>query len=65
MKYLLYLVLAFALCQNAYAKNPLPSPTFDDIIKDILKSSKSSRRFAKLISWKSVAWKKLVMLMIM
>ena len=40
MKYLLYIVLVFACVPSIYANNPVPSPTFDDIIKDVLKNEK-------------------------
>ncbi len=40
MKYLFYIVLVFANIQNLYANNPVPSPTFDDILKDVIKNEK-------------------------
>jgi sulfur-oxidizing protein SoxY len=40
MRYLLYLVLVFTFGQNIYANNPVPSPAFNDIVKDILKNKK-------------------------
>lgn len=40
MKILYFLLLNFLLAQNIYAQNPIASPTFDDILKDIVKNDK-------------------------
>lgn len=40
MKYIFFLVLQFLLIQNSYANNPVESPTFDDILKDIIQNEK-------------------------
>jgi sulfur-oxidizing protein SoxY len=41
MKYLIYLALVLSLSiQSLYAKNPISSPTFDDIVKNVLKNEK-------------------------
>ena len=40
MKYLFYLLVSFLFVQNLYANNPVPSPTFDDILKSIIGNDK-------------------------
>ncbi|MBU0924790.1 quinoprotein dehydrogenase-associated SoxYZ-like carrier [bacterium] len=40
MKYIFFLLVSFILIQNTYAKNPVESPTFDDILKEIIKDEK-------------------------
>ena len=40
MKIIYFLLLNFLLAQNIYAQNPIASPTFDDILKDIVKNDK-------------------------
>lgn len=40
MKYIFFLVLQFLLIQNSYANNPVASPTFDDILKEIINNEK-------------------------
>ena len=40
MKYLISLLLVLVSMQNLLANNPIPSPTFDDIVKNILKNEK-------------------------
>ena len=40
MKYLLTLLLIFASIQNLFANNPVPSPTFDDLVKNVIKNEK-------------------------
>jgi sulfur-oxidizing protein SoxY len=40
MKYIFFLLVQFLLIQNSYAKNPVESPTFDDILKDIIHNEK-------------------------
>lgn len=40
MKYIFFLLVSFMLIQNTYAKNPVESPTFDDILKEIIKDEK-------------------------
>ena len=41
MKHLVYLVLVLVMgIQSLYANNPVPSPTFEDIVKNILKNEK-------------------------
>ena len=38
MKFIHLLILFFVFLQNLYAKNPIQSPTFDDILKEIIKT---------------------------
>ena len=40
MKIIYLLIFSFIFLQNLHAKNPIPSPTFDDILKDIIKNDK-------------------------
>ncbi|MDZ7817105.1 MAG: quinoprotein dehydrogenase-associated SoxYZ-like carrier [Aliarcobacter sp.] len=40
MKFIFFLLVSFLLIQNTYAENPVKSPTFDDILKEILKDEK-------------------------
>lgn len=40
MKFIYLLIFSFIFLQNLNAKNPIPSPTFDDILKDIIKNEK-------------------------
>ena len=40
MKYIFFLLVSFLLVQNSYGKNPVESPTFDDILKEIIKDDK-------------------------
>ena len=40
MKIIYLLIFSFMFLQNLHAKNPIPSPTFDDILKDIIKNDK-------------------------
>jgi sulfur-oxidizing protein SoxY len=40
MKYIFVLLVSFLLVQNSYGKNPVESPTFDDIIKNIIQNDK-------------------------
>lgn len=40
MRILYFLLLSFLLIENIYASNPISSPTFDDILKDIIKNDK-------------------------
>ena len=40
MKYIFVLLVNFLLVQNSYGKNPVESPTFDDIIKNIIQNDK-------------------------
>lgn len=40
MKYIFIVLVSFLLIQSSYAKNPVESPTFDDIIKEIIKNKK-------------------------
>ena len=40
MRIIYFLLLSFLLIENIYASNPIPSPTFDDILKDIIKNDK-------------------------
>ncbi|PLY07961.1 MAG: quinoprotein dehydrogenase-associated SoxYZ-like carrier [Arcobacter sp.] len=40
MKYLFNLILAIIFIQNLYANNPVVSPTFDDIMKEIIQNQK-------------------------
>ena len=40
MKYIFFLLVSFLLAQNSYGKNPVESPTFDDILKEIIKDDK-------------------------
>jgi sulfur-oxidizing protein SoxY len=40
MKYIFVLLVSFLLVQNSYGKNPIESPTFDDIIKNIIQNDK-------------------------
>lgn len=40
MKIFYFILSLFFLSQNLYAKNPIPSPTFDDVLKDIIKNEK-------------------------
>lgn len=38
MKFIHLLILLFIFLQNLYAKNPVESPTFNDILKEIIKN---------------------------
>jgi sulfur-oxidizing protein SoxY len=40
MKYIFFILVSFLLIQNSYGKNPVESPTFDDILKEIIKDEK-------------------------
>jgi sulfur-oxidizing protein SoxY len=40
MKYIFLLLVQFLLIQNSYANNPVESPTFDDIVKEIINNEK-------------------------
>ena len=40
MKYIFFLLVSFLLVQNSFGKNPVESPTFDDILKEIIKDEK-------------------------
>ena len=40
MRIIYFLLLSFLLIENIYASNPISSPTFDDILKDIIKNDK-------------------------
>jgi sulfur-oxidizing protein SoxY len=40
MKYVLFLILPILFIQNLYGNNPVPSPTFDDILKTIIAEDK-------------------------
>lgn len=40
MKYVLFLILPILFIQNLYGNNPVPSPTFDDILKTIIADDK-------------------------
>ena len=40
MKFIYFVIFSFIFLQNLNAKNPIESPTFDDILKDIIKSDK-------------------------
>jgi sulfur-oxidizing protein SoxY len=38
MKFIQFLILSLLFLQNLYAKNPIESPTFNDIIKELIKN---------------------------
>ena len=40
MKYIFFILVQFLLIQNSYANNPVASPTFDDILKEIINNEK-------------------------
>ena len=40
MKYIFFILVQFLLIQNSYANNPVASPTFDDILKEIIQNEK-------------------------
>lgn len=40
MKYIFFLLISFLFVQNSYGKNPVESPTFDDILKEIIQNEK-------------------------
>ena len=40
MKYIFFLLVSFLLVQNSFGKNPVESPTFDNILKEIIKDDK-------------------------
>ena len=40
MKYLFFLIVSFLFIQNLYAKNPIETPTFDEILKPIIGDKK-------------------------
>lgn len=40
MRIIYFLLLSFLLIENIYASNPISSPTFDDILKDVIKNDK-------------------------
>ena len=47
MKYIFFLLVRFLLVQNSYGKNPVESPTFDDILKEIIPIPKPKKKKIK------------------